>query len=83
MTDALEDTWNRARTQIGVDVGLYEGTKHCFATHLEAEEIVVQHVLGHADVRSTRLYKRLRDGAVVEALVANWLQPQNGPEKPK
>ena len=50
---------------------LYEGTKHSFATHLEAEEVVVQHIFWHADVRNPRRYRPLKDSAVVEVLGRN------------
>ena len=47
---------------------MYEGTKHTFATHLDADERVVQAILRHKDVQSTRRYRQLKNQAVVEAI---------------
>ena len=52
-------------------VGLYVGAKHTFATDAAARgvsERALQTFLGHADVRSTRRYARLADGALLEVL---------------
>jgi site-specific recombinase XerD len=50
-----------AYEQIGVEVSLYAGTKHTFATDAAARgvsERALQTFLGHADVCSTRRYAR-------------------------
>jgi len=57
--------------QVGVKVSLYAGTKHTFATDAAARgvsERALQAFLGHADVRSTRRYARMADGALLEVL---------------
>jgi len=56
---------------VGVKVSLYTGTKHTFATDAAARgvsERALQTFLGHADVRSTRRYARMADGALLEVL---------------
>jgi integrase len=67
----MRRAWTKACGAAGVDVGLYEGTKHSRATQLLAEGIserVLQEILGHKDARSTRKYARIADQAVVYAL---------------
>src|SRR5262245_54472812 len=51
---------------VGVEAGLYEGTKHSFATDANLRgvpERALQSYLGHRDVRSTRLCAARRPGA--------------------
>lgn len=70
---AMTVEWKVACERAGVPhVGLYEGTKHSTATEFlrrGIHERVIQALLGHADVRSTRRYARLADHALVEALI--------------
>jgi integrase len=52
-------------------VGLYEGTKHSFATGAALRgvpERALQAYLGHADARSTRRYAQLADEALLAVL---------------
>ena len=69
---ALRCAWFRACDAAGVRrVGLYEGTKHTFATvALEkgGTERQIQEFLGHADIRSTRRYAKLSDRSLVRLL---------------
>ncbi len=68
---SLRRTWIEACDQVGVKVSLYAGTKHTFATDAAARgvsERALQTFLGHADVRSTRRYARMADGALLEVL---------------
>ena len=68
---SVRDTWLAAAREVGITVGLYEGTKHSRATQwLEdgVPERTIQDVLGHSDVRSTRRYARLGKGALVELM---------------
>jgi site-specific recombinase XerD len=49
----------------------YEGLRHSFGTKLVNQGVsmdVTRKAMGHADVRSTELYARLADGAVVRAI---------------
>ena len=68
----LRVTWYAACDRAGVPrVGLYEGTKHSMATDAirrGVSERALQAFLGHVDVRSTRRYARLSDGALVDVL---------------
>ena len=52
-------------------IGLYEGTKHSFATDAIRRGVPERHLqtfLGHASIESTRRYARLADNALVEVL---------------
>lgn len=65
---AMNDAWNRACVEIGIQVGLYEGTKHSFASDrlrrgISTDEL--QTYLGHRDRRSTERYAELDSGALV------------------
>jgi len=65
------EEWNRACRKVGISCPMYEGTKHTRATELVRagiEERLVQLLLGHADVRSTRRYARLAPTALVEVI---------------
>lgn len=69
--DALEHVWKAACKAVGVEVGLYEGTKHATASDLvrRGENMdLVQKFLGHADRRSTERYARLEERDAVETL---------------
>ncbi len=67
---ALRDRWVEAAKAAGLaGVGLYEGTKHAFATAAldrTGNERAVQEYLGHADPRSTRLYAKLMGDRLAE-----------------
>lgn len=71
LAGALRRVWVRACKNTGVEVAIYEGTKHSFATALVARGVSmdrVQQVLGHRDQRSTARYAKLADQGVVETL---------------
>jgi integrase len=72
IANALREEWKRAAKRPGLgDVRMYEGTKHSTATALRRAGVpldVIQAACGHKDPRSTELYARLADSAVVEAL---------------
>jgi integrase len=66
----LSKVWNRACEVVGVRVSLYEGTKHSSATAWRTRGMSLEHVrrmLRHRDAKSTELYGKLADGALVEA----------------
>ena len=68
---SLRWVWKAACTASGVESSLYDGTKHSRASDLLRQgvsERVLQVLLGHRDVRSTRRYARLADEALVEAI---------------
>jgi integrase/recombinase XerC len=68
---ALRENWIKAANKAGVEVGLYEGTKHSFATDAldrTGNERAVQEYLGHADPRSTRRYARLKEERLLEVV---------------
>jgi integrase len=80
---ALRDRWIAATKVAGVErVGLYEGTKHTFATDAlrrKVPERALQAFLGHADTRSTRRYARMADEALVSVLRRPALVPTLSP----
>jgi integrase len=69
---ALCRVWDRAVAAAGLPhIGLYEGTKHSFATDAIRRGVPERHLqrfLGHASVTSTRRYARLADNAMLEVL---------------
>jgi site-specific recombinase XerD len=73
LSNALRLEWNRARERAGVkiNVKMYEGTKHSFATDAVARGIPmewVQKFLRHADRRSTERYARLANAGLLAVL---------------
>jgi len=67
----MRRVWKAACIAAGVEISLYEGTKHSRATDLLRQgvsERVLQVLLGHRDARSTRRYARLADEALVDAI---------------
>lgn len=70
-TSSMRRVWRAACTATGVEISLYEGTKHSRATDLLRQgvsERVLEALLGHRDERSTQRYARLVDEALVDAL---------------
>ena len=68
---ALRTRWLEAAKRAGVRAGLYEGTKHSFATDAldrTGNERAVQEYLGHADPRSTRRYAKLREERLLDVV---------------
>jgi len=61
---SMRRVWKAACVATGVEISLYEGTKHSRATDLLRQgvsERVLQALLGHRDARSTGRYARLAD----------------------
>ena len=79
---ALQDVWKAAVKTAGLPpVGLYEGTKHSFATDAirrGVPERSLQRFLGHASVMSTRRYARLADTALLEVLRPDGMRERQG-----
>jgi integrase len=68
---SLKRAWNKACEEVGVRVSLYTGTKHSTATELRRQGVpldVIQKLCGHRDPRSTEVYTKLADQALVEAI---------------
>ena len=68
---AIRRVWIATCRKVGVRVGLYEGTKHAFATNAVARGVEmhkVQKFLGHADKRTTERYAKLSDRALLSVL---------------
>ncbi len=68
---ALRRQWYRACDIVRVRISLYRGTKHSTATELRRQGVpldVIQRLCGHRDKRSTEVYAKLADHALVEAI---------------
>lgn len=68
---ALRRQWYQACNIVGVRISLYRGTKHSTATELRRQGVpldVIQRLCGHRDKRSTEVYAKLSDHALVEAI---------------
>jgi integrase len=68
---ALRRQWYAACGKVGASISLYNGTKHSTATELRRQGIsldVIQRLCGHRDARSTEVYAKLADEALVEAI---------------
>ena len=68
---SLKRAWYRACTEVGIEVSLYNGTKHSTATDLRHQGVpldVIQRLCGHRDSRSTEVYAKLADQTLVEAI---------------
>ena len=69
-SDALREEWNRAAAAVGIEVRMYEGTKHSAATGWLSSGMsleMIQRMLRHRDSRSTERYAKLADQALVVA----------------
>ena len=65
------ETSLKACEHVGVSVSPYTGTKHSTATELRRQGVpldVIQKLCGHRDPRSTEVYAKLADQALVEAI---------------
>ena len=70
IANTLREEWNRAADEVGVEVRMYEGTKHSAATAWRTSGMsleMIQRMLRHRDSRSTQRYAKLSDQALVVA----------------
>jgi integrase len=57
--DATFDIWDKARKSKGLDLTLYQATRHSFASNLLKDGVdisVISKLLGHTDIRTTMIY---------------------------
>jgi integrase len=55
----INELWNDARTQAGIDVSLYQATRHSLASNLLKDGAAlksISDILGHTDIRTTLKY---------------------------
>jgi integrase len=55
----LRKIWEAARDSVGLDITLYEATRHSFASNAVTDEIplnIIKEVMGHTDIKSTLIY---------------------------
>jgi integrase len=67
----LRRQWYAACEKVGVQVSLYNGTKHSTDNSLRRQSVpldVIQRLCGHRDARSTEVYAKLADEPLVEAI---------------
>ena len=81
---SLKRAWYKACDKVGVSVSLYTGTKHSTATELRRQGVpldVIQKLCGHRDPRSTEVYAKLADQALVEAIRRPGPEPIGKPSR--
>ncbi len=75
----MRESWLRGCEAAGLPpIPLYEGTKHSGATDMLARTKdldAVQRYLGHRDRRSTELYAKVQDTALIEIARRSCLHP--------
>lgn len=57
--DALFDIWDKARKAKGLDLTLYQATRHSFASNLLRDGVdisIISKLLGHTDIRTSLIY---------------------------
>ena len=63
--------WRKACKDVGVSVGMYEGTKHSTATYLKglgADDRLLAKLMGHRDPKSVEKYAKLGSAAIREGI---------------
>jgi site-specific recombinase XerD len=68
---ALDKRSTRATRKVGVKVSLYQWTKHSMATQAVSRGVdvrLIQEFLGHADIRSTGRYAKVRPETLLGVL---------------
>lgn len=68
----LRRIWRKACAKVGVQVSLYEGTKHSSASHLKAlgaDDRLLAKLMGHRDPRSVEKYAKLDSTAIRDGLL--------------
>lgn len=62
LTDSLQDIWKRACEKAGVDIKLYEATRHSVASMAASSGVsivIIKETLGHTDIRTTQKYSHV------------------------
>lgn len=62
LTDSLQKIWKRACRKVGIDIKLYEATRHSVASMAASSGVsiaIIKEVLGHTDIRTTQKYSHL------------------------
>lgn len=80
----LWNAWGSAARSVGVEVGLYEGTKHSSATAARRAGVpleIIQQALGHSSSKSTALYARAAEVAPVAVLQGRRVVARLSPAK--
>lgn len=55
----LRGIWETARDVLGLDINLYQATRHSFASNAVSDEIpinIIKEVMGHTDIKTTMIY---------------------------
>jgi len=59
LTDTLQRLWKEACKAVGVDIELYQATRHSVASMAASSGVsiaIIKEVLGHTDIRTTQKY---------------------------
>ena len=62
LTDTLQRFWKEACKAVGVDIELYQATRHSVASMAASSGVsiaIIKEVLGHTDIRTTQKYTHL------------------------
>lgn len=62
LTDTLQRLWKDACTTVGVDIELYQATRHSVASMAASSGVsiaIIKEVLGHTDIRTTQKYSHV------------------------
>ena len=62
LTDTLQRLWKEATKAVGVDIELYQATRHSVASMAASIGVsiaIIKEVLGHTDIRTTQKYSHV------------------------
>ena len=62
LTDTLQRLWKEATKAVGVDIELYQATRHSVASMAASSGVsiaIIKEVLGHTDIRTTQKYSHV------------------------
>lgn len=76
--------WKAAAAQVGVDITLYQGTRHSLASRLiqSGENMeIIRKILGHTTIATTQRYAKVETGTMLQALNRTAAKPPPGGAK--
>ncbi|MGD0021548.1 MAG: site-specific integrase [Smithellaceae bacterium] len=80
----LERIWNEACKTVGVDVNLYEGSRHSVASQAASRGVSlfkIGEVLGHTDIRTTKRYAKMNVSDQIEVFSVTETVTKPSPRK--
>lgn len=85
LTDTLQRLWKEARKEVGVDITLYQATRHSVASMAASAGVsiaIIKEVLGHTDIRTTQKYAHVDVSAQSRVFAAQMTNRQQSVTKP-